>query len=265
MTKIIFTGTGAAPGVPSLSRGWGNCDPNNKKNRRRRIGTYIEIGNQKFLIDTSPDLRAQLLDNDIRYIDAVLYTHAHADHVHGIDDLRELNRIARKPLNIYGTKYTMDEVRKRFSYLLGDPLCKEDKCIYKASLIATEVSVDESLFLGNVKIDVLELNGHLVPSNGYVFNDGEIVYVADCLEISDAGLKKIKTKPKILVLPLTTPNADYAKISHMGLDKVLEYVNVIKPERAIINHMAAECDYNEVNNLTPSNVFAAFDNMVIEY
>ena len=65
MTKIVFMGTGAAPGVPSLSRGWKNCNPNNEKNRRRRIGTYIEIENQKFLIDTSPDLRAQLLENDI--------------------------------------------------------------------------------------------------------------------------------------------------------------------------------------------------------
>ena len=74
MGKIIFTGTGAAPGVPSLSRGWGNCDPNNEKNRRRRIGTYLEIGNQKFLIDTSPDLRAQLLENEIRYVDGFLNT-----------------------------------------------------------------------------------------------------------------------------------------------------------------------------------------------
>jgi len=265
MGKIIFTGTGAAPGVPSLSRGWGNCNPNNEKNRRRRIGTYLEIGNQKFLIDTSPDLRAQLLENDIRYVDGVLYTHAHADHIHGIDDLRELNRIIKRPLNVYGTKHTMEQIRTRFSYLIADPLCTEDRCIYKASLAVSEIGFDESLYLGDVKIDVLELTGHLVPSNGYIFNDGEVVYVADCREISEVGLKKIKQKPKVLVLPLTTPNAGYAKISHMGLDKVLEYVNVIKPERAILNHMAAECDYDEISRLTPSNVFVAFDNMVVEY
>lgn len=265
MVKIIFTGTGAAPGVPSLSKGWGNCDPNNEKNRRKRIGTYLEIGNQKLLIDTSPDLRSQLLENDIKYIDGVLYTHAHADHIHGIDDLRELNRIVKRPLNIYGTKHTMDQIKQRFSYLIAEEPCKKDRCIYKASLIANEIGFDESLFLGDVKIDVLPLGGHLVPSNGYVFNDGEIVYVADCTQIETSGLDKIKTKPKVLVLPLTTPNEGYAKISHMGLDKVLEYVNLIKPERAIINHMAAECDYETINKSTPSNVFAAFDNMVIEY
>ena len=195
----------------------------------------------------------------------MLYTHAHADHIHGIDDLRELNRIARKPLDIYGSKHTIEEIRNRFSYLIEDPLCKEDRCIYKASLIAHEIGFKESLFFGNVKIDLLELEGHLVPSNGYIFNDGEVVYVADCQAISEVGLKKIKVKPKVLVLPLTTPNAGYAKISHMGLDKVLEYVNLIKPERTILNHMAAECDYDEINESTPSSVFAAFDNMVVEY
>ena len=265
MTKIILTGTGAAPGVPSVSRGWGHCNPNNEKNRRKRIGTYIEIGNQKFLIDTSPDLRTQLLENDIKYVDGVFYTHAHADHIHGIDDLRELNRIIRKPITIYGAKYTLDQIKKRFSYLIVNCSLKDDACIYKASLIAHELEFDKSLFLGNVKVDVLALTGHLAPSNGYIFNDGEVVYVADCQEISQEGLKKIKTKPKVLILPLTTPNAGYAKISHMGLDKVLEYVNLIKPEMAIINHMAAECDYDEINSLTPSNVFAAYDNMVIEY
>lgn len=265
MGKIIFTGTGAAPGVPCLSKGWGDCNPNNEKNRRRRIGTYIEIGNQKFLIDTSPDLRAQLLDNNIKHVDAVLYTHAHADHIHGIDDLRELNRIVQKPLDIYGTKHTLDQIKNRFSYLIVDSSCKKDKCVYKASLIDHELDFNDSVYLGNVKVDVLELCGHLVPSNGYVFNDGEVVYVADCQEISQAGLKKIKTKPKVLVLPLTTPNAGYAKISHMGLDKVLEYVNLIQPEKAILNHMASECDYDEISRLTPSNVLVAFDNMMIEF
>ena len=265
MTKIIFTGTGAAPGVPSVSRGWGNCNPNNEKNRRKRIGTYLEIGTQKLLIDTSPDLRTQLLDNNIKYIDGVLYTHAHADHTHGIDDLRELNRIIKKPLDIYAMQHTLHEIKYRFSYLIADSPCREDKCIYKASLITHELKLDESLFLDDVKIDVLGLKGHLLPSNGYIFNDGEVVYVADCQEICMSDIAKIKVTPKVLILPLTTPHADYAKISHMGLDKVLEYVNLIKPERAILNHMAAECDYDEINSLTPSNVFAAYDNMVIEY
>lgn len=265
MSKIIFMGTGAAPGVPSLSKGWGNCNPDNPKNRRKRIGTYIEIGNQKLLIDTSPDLRMQLLENDIRYIDGVLYTHGHADHLHGIDDLRELNRIMEKPINIYGMPHTIDTIKERFSYLLTSALCKKDKCMFKASLIAHQLSAEESLYLGNVKIDVLRLEKHNVPSNGYIFNDGEIVYVADCQKIFDADLNKIQKRPEVLILPLTVFNPQYAPIFHMTLDKLLEYVNLIKPKKAIINHMASECDYDELNNVTPQNVLISYDNMVCEY
>ena len=109
--KVIFMGTGAAPGVPAVSKGWGACNPNNVKNRRRRIGTYIEIKGKKFLIDTSPDLRQQLLDNNITGIDAVLYTHAHADHAHGIDDLRELKRISGELVDIYASAQTLKEMK----------------------------------------------------------------------------------------------------------------------------------------------------------
>ena len=265
MTRLVFMGTGAAPGVPSLSKGWGNCNPNNPKNCRKRIGTYIEIGNQKLLIDTSPDLRTQLLENNIRYIDGVLYTHAHADHLHGIDDLREINRIIEKPINIYAMPETLEEIKSRFAYLIAPASCTTDECVYKASLIARALKADESLYLGNVKIDVLRLEGHLLPSNGYIFNDGEVVYVADCQQIYQTDLAKIKKRPEVMVLPLTVFNPQYTPKYHMMLDKLLEYVNLIKPKQAIINHMASECDYDELSSLTPQNVSIAYDNMVYEY
>lgn len=264
MTKVIITGSGAAPGVPSLSKGWGKCDPNNERNKRRRIGTYIEIGDQSFLIDTSPDLRMQLLDNNIRYIDAVLYTHSHADHLHGIDDLRELNRICGKAIDIFAIKETLDDIKNRFSYLIVDDAC-DDKGVFKASLKAHEIKKSEDFYLGNVKISPLALEGHIVTSVGYAFNDGEIVYIADCKEILSEALDKIKVRPKLMIMPLTVIKSHYQKFYHMELDKLLEYVNLIKPERTIINHMAIECDYDTVNNLTPSNVFPAYDNMVVEF
>ena len=93
MSKVIILGSGAAPGVPSLSCGWGDCNPNDSRNIRTRTDTYVEINDTKILIDTSPDIRQHLLDNNIKHLDAVLYTHAHADHLHGIDDLREITRI----------------------------------------------------------------------------------------------------------------------------------------------------------------------------
>ena len=120
MTKITILGSGAAPGVPSVSGGWGCCNPLNPKNRRFRTGTYIELNGTKILIDTSPDIRLQLLNNSIKAVDGILYTHAHADHLHGIDDLRELNRISQMPIDIYADFNTAETIRTRFPYLLTD-------------------------------------------------------------------------------------------------------------------------------------------------
>ena len=112
MSKVIILGSGAAPGVPSLANGFGDCDPKNEKNIRLRSGTYMEIGDVKFLIDTSPDLRMQLLDNRITALDGICYTHAHSDHLYGIDELREINRITCRPLDIFATDVTMREIKK---------------------------------------------------------------------------------------------------------------------------------------------------------
>jgi len=112
MTNVIILGAGAAPGVPSLSSGWGVCNPNNPYNRRRRAGVYYDFDGVKILVDTSPDLRMQLIDNQIKCLDAVLYTHAHADHLHGIDYLREINRINACNLDFYATSKVLKIIKK---------------------------------------------------------------------------------------------------------------------------------------------------------
>ncbi len=115
--KITILGCGAAGGVPMISSGWGECDPDEPKNRRRRPSILIESDGKTVLIDTSPDLRDQLLGAGVRRLDAVLYTHAHADHLHGIDDLREVNRAMRAPIDVYGSRTTLDEIDARFGYV----------------------------------------------------------------------------------------------------------------------------------------------------
>ena len=127
--KVIILGSGAAPGVPTISDGWGSCNPQNSKNERSRAGIYVELGHNRFLIDTSADLRNQLLYNNIRSVDAVFYTHVHADHVMGIDDLRSMNYgikqlsslhdIKAKLLDIFATDEHITEIRRRFSGTLN--------------------------------------------------------------------------------------------------------------------------------------------------
>lgn len=261
MGKIIILGSGAAPGVPSIANGWGDCNPNNPKNRRSRTGTYIEIGTAKILIDTSPDMRLQLLENGISHLDAVLYTHAHADHLHGIDDLRDINRISGKPLDIYGTQDTLNGIQKRFPYLLTDKIHPNNP-LFRASLVANLVKNGESFKIKDTEIIPLAQSGHALSSNGYIFNGGEIVYVSDCRKILPEGLKIITKKPKLLILPLTTITPQNY---HMGLKEVLQYIKLIDADKTIINHMAVECDYDAVNKLTPDNTFPAYDNMIIEF
>ncbi len=264
MDKIIIMGSGAAPGVPSVALGWGRCCPDNPKNRRRRIGTYIDIKGKRLLIDTSPDLRQQLLDNQIRHIDAVLYTHAHADHLHGIDDLRELNRISRKPLNVYAQKETAEEIRNRFAYLISSKDTPKDP-LFQPSLILNEVKPLIKFDIGGLSIVPLELEGHAIPSIGYMIDGGRIVYISDCKKIPETSLDIISSKPQILILPLTCAFCCGKNTYHMGLNEVLEYAHKIGAHQTIINHMAVECDYDEINALTPENVTPAYDNMVIEF
>lgn len=262
MGKIIILGSGAAPGVPSIANGWGDCDPNNPKNRRSRAGTYIEIGHAKILIDTSPDMRVQLLENQIRHLDAVLYTHAHADHLHGIDDLRDINRISCQPLDIYGNHDTLAAIQVRFPYLLTDKTHPNNP-LFRASLVANLVENGKSFHIQDVEIVPLAQTGHASLSNGYIFNGGEIVYVSDCKKICPEGLKLITRNPKVLILPLTVLQSEGNH--HMGVEEVLSYIKLIDADKTIINHMAVECDYDYVNKITPDNTFPAYDNMMIEF
>ena len=261
MSHVIILGAGAAPGVPSLCNGWGNCDASNPYNKRRRVGVYCNFNGTEILIDTSPDLRQQLLDNEIKKLDAVLYTHAHADHLHGIDDLREINRINVCNLDFYATDVVLKEIKKRFSYLLSSP-DKVKNVINSPSLVGHKIRCNHEFYVNDVKIMPLKQCGHNIPSNGYMFNDGEVVHISDFKWLPSSTIKHLThNKVKLLIMPLTVP---FGQKYHANLDEVLAYIKLINPEKVIINHMASECDYQAVIEATPENVTAAFDNMRIE-
>lgn len=286
MSKVIILGAGAAPGVPSLSCGWGDCDPNNPKNIRTRTSTYIELNGVKILIDTSPDLRCQLLNNNITELDAVLYTHSHADHLHGIDDLREITRIRLdkalqnagktykvndfynsqeikkfcfQSINCYASAATLKTIKQRFGYLVASNI-KKQNIFFVPSLNCNTIKANHPFFIKNIKVTPLKLLGHSVPSIGYAFNDGEVVYIADFKRLASSVFKQIKVRPKLLIMPLTTP---VGQPVHAGLDEIIAYAKEINPERVVINHMATECDYNTINALTPDFVEPAYDGLII--
>ena len=259
--KLIILGAGAAPGVPSLCLGWGHCNPHNPKNFRLRTSTYVNIDGVRILIDTCPNIREQLITHNIKALDAVLYTHAHADHVHGIDDMREINRISGTSLNIYGGTKTISYIKHNFSYLISKPN-QVKNVIQKPSLIPNKVKGNQPFYIKGVKVTPIKLLQHCPECLGYVFNDGDYVHIADFKRLADSAYKMIKRRPRLLVLPLTTP---MGQIQHAGLDEVRDCLAKIRPEKAVINHMASECDYDEINEATAENVVPAYDGMTIEF
>ena len=259
--RIVILGAGAAPGVPSLGMGWGSCNPENPKNIRMRTSTYLEYRGIKLLIDTSPDLRTQLINQNIRDIDGVLYTHSHADHLHGIDDLREINRISRQSLNFYAGRLTTAQIARRFDYLIATRK-QVNNVIRKASLVPNIIKANRPFYIKGVKITPIKMKDHCPECLGYVFDDGEYVHIADFKSLPPSAYKMITQRPRLLVMPLTTIKGE---VQHAGLDEVLQVLKRINPKKAIVNHMTNECDYDTIDSLTPENVRPAYDNLIIEF
>lgn len=259
MNKVIILGSGAAPGVPSISSGWGACNPNNPKNYRSRTSTFVDIDGVTILIDTNPDINHQLINHQIRQFDALLYTHAHADHIHGIDDMRGINRVTRKNLNFYCGAKTAKYIKHNFSYLLSKPNVVHD-VVKMPSLVCNIIKPNHMFEVNGLKIMPIKILEHCPETVGYVFNDGEYVHIPDFKYLAESAYKQIKRRPKLLVLPLTTP---FGQVTHAGFDDVLKVIERINPEKAVINHMATECDYDWVNSNTPEYVTPAYDGMEI--
>lgn len=259
--KLIILGAGAAPGVPSLGTGYGRCNPENPKNTRTRAATYLEYKGVKFLIDTGPDMRAQLIAQNIRNVDAVLYSHSHADHLHGIDDLREINRINRQSLDIYAGKYTIKKIEHRFDYLIASKK-SANNVIRRPSLVMNAVKANKPFYVNGVRIVPIKLLNHCTECYGYVFDDGEYVHIADFKVLASSAYKMIKKKPKLMVIPLTLPEG---AVQHASLEEVMSVIEKIQPEKVVINHMANECDYDKINEITPGFVRPAYDNLVVEF
>lgn len=261
MSKVIILGSGAAPGVPSLANGFGDCNPKDEKNIRLRSGTYMELSGVKFLMDTSPDLRMQLILSDIREVDAVFYTHTHADHLHGIDDLREINRITGRAIELFASPDNLAVIRTRFPYLIAEK--KEDvEPVYRAALHPNPFIYEQSFYFHNLKVTPIKLQGHNVECSGYIFNDGEVVHVADFRDIPESAFQFVTRQPEVLIMPLTTPEGTRF---HAGLPKLLEYAERLKPKHTIITHMAVECDYAAVKAKCPVGVDPAYDGYTVSW
>ncbi len=254
--RITVLGSGSSGGTPMLGPdGWGACDPANPKNRRSRPSILVEAGGTRLLVDTSPDLREQLLAANIWEIDAILYTHAHADHVNGIDDIRSLNYHRGGPLDAYANRQTLDALEERFAYVF-EPYGAVRPQFYRPCLTPHEI--EGPFRIGAIDIVPFEQEHGRMPSLGFRFN--KFAYSTDVKALSEEAFAVLAGVEVWVVDCLSeTPHP-----THSHLAQSLDWVARVAPKRAIFNHLSHRTDYRNLADKLPAGIEPAYDGMVIE-
>lgn len=262
MTLLRFTilGCGSSGGVPRIGGDWGDCDPANSRNRRSRCSMLVERvsahGSTRVLIDTSPDLREQLLAAGIGTLDAVVYTHNHADHVHGLDDLRQVTFNTGARLPVWANGETQDALLSRFGYAFVQPEGSNYPPICDLKTITGPFTVTGAG--GPVALTPIEVAHGNIDALG--FRIGGLAYLPDVSEIPGpvwAHLEGLEVW--VLDALRRRPHP-----THAHLAQSLEWIARARPMRAVLTNMHIDLDYDTVLNETPDNVRPAFDGMVID-
>lgn len=257
--RFTILGCGSSPGVPRIDGDWGGCNPNNPKNRRSRAAFLVEQiaedgGRTTVVVDTGPDFRQQMIDAGVRSIDAIVYSHPHADHIHGIDDARIFALRNRKQVPIYANAFTMERIRQGFGYCIETPPGSQYPPIVAPKII------DETLppivvegAGGPLRLEPLEQIHGSITSLGFRIGD-----VAYCCDISDFPTK---TEKRLQGLDVLIVDALQYKPhpSHLSLGEALDWIERLKPRTTYLTHMHIPLDYDAVMRETPDHVQPAYD------
>ncbi len=255
--KFTILGCGSSGGVPRPALGWGACDPNNPKNRRRRTSLLVERhgpgGITRVLVDTSPDLREQLLDAEVDRIDGVLYTHEHADHTHGIDDLRALFIKQRAPIDAYLDERTAETMHARFGYCFKSPPGSEYPPIVRERRLVPGMPVTVTGQGGPITaLPVLQEHGDIASLG---FRLANVAYSADIGGLPDESAKALTGLDVWIVDALR--NRPHP--SHFSVADALSWIARLKPRHAILTNLHAELDYEALRQKLPPHVEPAYD------
>ena len=254
--KFIILGCGSSMGVPRPDGFFGNCDPKNKKNYRTRCSALLKTGNENILIDTSPDLRQQLLRHKIKKINRVLYSHMHGDQTHGINDLRSFYINSKKQVNVYADKFTTKYLKKTFSYIF-ESYSKEYPATLKINNLKKNFFIkDEN---NKIKIKTIEVAHGKVKSNCFII-DNKLAYISDVSKIYDKDYRHFKNL-KYLIIDCLWYNYHP---SHFNLETSLSIIKRFKPKNAILTNLSPVLDYKTLNKLLPRNVCPAHDGLTIK-
>jgi len=254
--KITVLGCGGSAGVPEIACQCEVCMSANPKNKRTRVSVLVETQGKRLLIDTSPDLRQQAISNGISHIDAILYTHDHADHIHGIDDVRLFNVAADASLPAYGDAKTLAALRARFAYLMQPK--PASGVWFRPSLTGVEIQPPTPFDVQGLRVTPVLQQHAQVTSLG--FRIGRFAYSTDVNGFSDASFAALEGLDVWVVDCLRyTPS-----VTHAHLEMTLGWVEKLKPKRTVFTHMAHQFEYEKLARELPPGIEPGYDGMVLE-
>lgn len=250
--RIRFLGTGTSTGVPIIGCTCSVCQSTDPRDKRTRCSALIETKGKILLVDTATEFRLQAVRAGLQHVDAVLYTHAHADHIFGLDDLRSINHRTGRPIPCYGSVATLATIRRTFAYVFDGPTIGGGKP--QVDLIA----IDGPFRIGEIEIVPVEVLHGLTRVLG--FRIGRFAYVTDCKEMPAS------TRAALHDLDVLVLNAlrDTPHPTHLSLDEALAIIADLKPRRAYLTHIGHELSHATTSEQLPDGVELAYDDLAIE-
>jgi phosphoribosyl 1,2-cyclic phosphate phosphodiesterase len=251
--RITFLGTGTSHGVPMIGCDCATCRSTDPRDKRLRPSIYVEAGNTKVLVDAGPDLRMQALTHGIRQVDAILFTHGHADHVMGIDDVRRFNALMKGPMPCYGDARTVADIQKTFHYIF-DPQAPKGGGIPSLQLS----QVEGPLRIGDLDVRPIPLMHGDRPVLGFRFD--RVAYLTDCNGLADEAWGRLEGLD-VLVLDALR---DHPHPTHFSLGEAIDVARRIGAGRTFFTHMCHHLQHEPTNARLPPGMALAHDGLVLE-